>query len=213
MHTNGPVFVVDDDFQVLESVKCLLAAANLSVRCFQSAKTFLAQLEPEQIGCLVTDLSMPEMDGFQLQQQLIAVNSMLSVVVVTGRADVGSAVRLMRGGAVTLLEKPYPAEQLLEAVMDSLALSEQRAAMYMEKNEARRLLERLDEEEHDVMRLAVEGIPNKAISQRLAMSARTIDRRRQSAFNKLGIQSPAGYTRLLGLAANFEIPDRTKPPA
>lgn len=211
MLKNGPVFVVDDDAQVLDSVKCLLSAAKLTVHCFSNAKEFLDQLNPEQVGCLVTDLSMPGIDGFQLQEQLNAINSMLSIVVVTGRADVGSAVRLMRGGAVTLLEKPYPSEQLLEAVIDSLALSEQRAGLQLQRKEAFRLLERLDEEEHSVMRLAVEGVPNKAISQRLFMSPRTIDRRRQSAFNKLGIQSPAGYARLVGLATNFQVTDPNRP--
>ena len=200
MNSECPVFVVDDELQVLDSVKCLLTAARYKVLCFPDAKSFLDQIQPEQTGCLITDLSMPEIDGFELQERLNAMKSMLSVIVVTGRADVGGTVRLMRNGALTLLEKPYSAEKLLEAVADSLAVSEQRAAMHRQQTEARRLLSLLDQEEHEVMELAAEGIPNKAISHRLTMSARTIDRRRQSAFTKLGIQSPAGYTRLVGLA-------------
>lgn len=204
MSDTRPVFVVDDDVQVLDSVESLLNCAGHTVRCFASARDFLDQLRPEQTGCLVTDLSMPEIDGFQLQQQLIAMNSMLAVIVVTGRADVGTAVQLMRNGAVTLLEKPYPVEQLLEAVKDSLTLSVQRAEMHRQRTEARRLLGLLDDDERDVIALAAEGMPNKAIAQRLTLSPRTVDRRRQSTFTKLGIASPAGYTRLLSQAGESD---------
>lgn len=200
MSDASPVFVVDDELQVLDSVHCLLKCARHSVHCFTNAKDFLDQLRPEQTGCLVTDLSMPEMDGVELQQHLRAMNSMLSVIIVTGRADVGTAVRLMRNGAITLLEKPYPAEQLLEAVKDSLVLSLQRAQHHRQRTEAQRLLSLLDDDEREVIALAAEGIPNKAIAHRLTLSPRTVDRRRHSTFNKLGIASPAGYTRLLSQA-------------
>ena len=200
MHETLPVFVVDDDVQVLDSVRCLLSCARHDVHCFVSAKDFLEQLQPEQTGCLVTDLSMPDMDGLELQQQLRSMNSMLSVVIVTGRADVGTAVHLMRNGAVTLLEKPYPAEQLLEAVNDSLNLSVDRAERHRQRTEARRLLSLLDDDEREVVALAADGLPNKAIAQRLSLSPRTVDRRRQSAFSKLGIASPAGFARLISQA-------------
>lgn len=194
------VFVVDDDPQVLDSVQWLLKCAQHSVHCFSSAKDFLDQLEPAQTGCLITDLSMPEIDGFQLQQRLRDMNSMLSVIIVTGRADVGAAVRLMRNGAVALLEKPYPSEQLLEAVNDCLQLSLKRAERHRQRSIARRLLALLDDDEREVINLVAEGMPNKMIAQRLTLSPRTVDRRRKSAFSKLQIVSPAGYARLLSQA-------------
>ncbi len=127
---------------------------------------------------------------------------MLSIIIVTGRADVGGAVRLMKNGAITLLEKPYPAEVLLKEVQHSLALSQKRAERKRLRDEARRLLALLDDDEREVLTLAADGLPNKAISHRLALSARTVDRRRQSAMVKLKISSPAGYTRLLALASD-----------
>ncbi len=190
MQTQLPVYVVDDDLQVLDSVKCLLRVANHDVHCFSNAKAFLGQLHADQTGCLITDLSMPEMDGFELQESLRSMQSMLSIIVVTGRADVSGAVRLMRNGAVTLLEKPYAPEQLLHAVSQSLALSERKADSHRQRSSARHLISLLDGEERDVISLAAEGYPNKAIAKRLAMSSRTVDRRKQAALTKLNLASP-----------------------
>lgn len=200
-----PVFVVDDEQCVLDSVRCLLQTAKHEVHCYASANDFLKHISPDQVGCLITDLGMPEIDGFQLQERLMAMRSLLSVIIVTGRADVGAAVRLMKNGAVTLLEKPYPPEDLLNEVNHSLDLSQRRAERRRQRETARRQLEQLDDDERDVMRLAAEGLPNKAISHRLELSARTVDRRRQSAQTKLGINSPSGFTRLLSQATDLDI--------
>lgn len=203
--TPRPVFVVDDEQQVLDSVRCLLLTDKHDVHCYQSAKSFLREITPDQVGCLITDLGMPEIDGFELQERLMAMRSVLSVIIVTGRADVGAAVRLMKNGAITLLEKPYPPEDLLKEVKHSLDLSQHRAERKRLRDAARRQLQLLDDDERDVMNLAAEGLPNKAISHRLELSARTVDRRRQSAQNKLDINSPSGFTRLLA-QADEEIP-------
>lgn len=200
-----PVFVVDDEQDVLDSVRCLLQTDKHDVRCYGNAKAFLKEITPDQVGCLITDLSMPEINGIELQERLMAMRSVLSVIIVTGRADVNSAVRMMKNGAITLLEKPYPPEDLLKEVKHSLHLSQRRAERKALRDWARRQLNLLDDDEREVMMLAAEGLPNKAISHRLALSARTVDRRRQSAQNKLGINSPAGFTKLLA-QANEEIP-------
>lgn len=197
MKAPRPVFVVDDEKQVLDSVRCLLLTDKHDVHCYQNAKDFLNEITPDQVGCLITDLGMPEIDGFELQERLMAMRSLLSVIIVTGKADVHSAVRLMKNGAITLLEKPYPPEDLLDEVQHSLEVSQRRGEIRRLRDTARRLLQLLVDEERQVMKLAAEGLPNKAIAQRLTMSARTVDRRRQSAQNKLGINSPSGFTKLL----------------
>lgn len=200
MKAPRPVFVVDDEKQVLDSVRCLLLTERHDVRCYQNARDFLNEITPEQVGCLITDLGMPEIDGFELQERLMAMKSLLSVIIVTGKADVNSTVRLMKNGALTLLEKPYPPEDLLEEVQRSLEISQRRAEIRRLRDEARRLLRLLDDDERAVMKLAAEGLPNKAIAQRLVLSARTVDRRRQSAQNKLGINNTSGFTKLLAEA-------------
>ncbi len=88
-----PVFVVDDEQDVLDSVRCLLQTDKHDVRCYPNAKAFLKEITPDQVGCLITDLSMPEINGFELQERLMAMRSVLSVIIVTGRADVGGTVR------------------------------------------------------------------------------------------------------------------------
>ncbi len=199
---------------MLDSVRCLLQTDKHDVHCYPTAKEFLSEITPDQVGCLITDLGMPEIDGFELQERLMAMRSVLSVIIVTGRADVGAAVRLMKNGAVTLLEKPYPPEDLLKEVKHSLDLSQRRAERKRQREAARKQLQLLDDDEREVMILAAEGLPNKAIAHRLALSPRTVDRRRQSAQHKLDINSPSGFTRLLSQASE-EVPgldDETKLP-
>ncbi|MCC6510038.1 MAG: response regulator transcription factor [Pirellulaceae bacterium] len=219
MTVSRPVFVVDDEQPVLDSLRCLLQCDKHEVHCFSTAKAFLSTITPDQVGCLITDLGMPEIDGFELQERLMDMHSMLSIIIVTGRADVSATVRLMKNGAVTLLEKPYPPEVLLKEVQHSLDLSQWRAERHRQRRMARSQLKLLDDDERAVLALAADGLPNKAISHRLALSARTVDRRRQSALTKLGISSPAGFTRLLSQASDEAlgqdtpwIDDLPKPP-
>ena len=123
MNEVNTVYVVDDDDAVLLSAKAVLGQHGYRVECFSSADQFLSQVSLDQPGCVVTDLQMPGMDGVELQQQLRERGSPFSAVIVTGVADVATAVKLMERGAVTLLEKPYDHLALLQAVEQGLAAS------------------------------------------------------------------------------------------
>src|SRR5262249_18725869 len=107
MTVDNVVYVVDDDIVVLTSVDALLSQYDYQVHCFATAARFLEHADLNSAACLITDVQMPEIDGAQLLHRLKMANSPISVVVVSGVADVPTAVALMEGGAVTLLEKPY----------------------------------------------------------------------------------------------------------
>src|SRR5262245_45380092 len=113
MTETSHVYAVDDDEAVLASVKAVLSLYGHRVACYSSAEEFLEEASLEDPGCVVTDLQMPEVSGVELQRRLLAAHSPLAVVVVTGVADVPTAVTMMERGAVTLLEKPYDHAALL----------------------------------------------------------------------------------------------------
>lgn len=194
------IYVVDDDEAVLLSVNALLSQHGYIVRCYLSAAEFLADASLDNCGCLVTDVQMPDINGMELQRRLLSADSPLSVVVVTGVADVPMAVELMKSGAVTLLEKPYDHNDLLEAVRNGLAASREHwETIHRQRGVAERLAT-LTDEEREVMNLMVAGKPNKAIARGLKLGMRTIDRRRQSVLKKMGVDTVPELALLLGSA-------------
>lgn len=187
------IYVVDDDRAVLSSVHAVLARTGRRVHCLASAEEFFAAAELQRAGCVVTDVQMPGIGGVELQNRLLAAHSPLAVVVVTGVANVPIAVAMMERGAVTLLEKPYAAADLLSAVERGLAVSAER---WREQSVARRLAQ-LTAEERNVLAQLLAGQPNKAIAHTVSMSMRTVDRRRQAVLEKMGVHSVAELAVLL----------------
>ncbi|MBC8036231.1 MAG: response regulator, partial [Rhizobiales bacterium] len=101
-------FIVDDDPGVRDSLRVLLEVAGFNVRCFGSAKQFLDG-DDARYGCLITDICMPDMNGLELQEEIIRRQMNLAVIVMTGHGDVPLAVRAIKAGAVDFLEKPFDA--------------------------------------------------------------------------------------------------------
>src|SRR5665213_2023672 len=120
MADNAVVHLVDDDEDVRRSLAFLLGTAGLAVRVYESALTLLDRLGTPQLGCIVSDVRMPGMDGIQLLQQLKEKNIILPVIIMTGHADVALAVEAMKAGAVDFIEKPFSDEVLLAAIHAAL---------------------------------------------------------------------------------------------
>lgn len=192
------IYVVDDDEAVLLSVQAMLNQHGYTCRCYLSADEFLRDAPREQPGCVITDLQMPEISGVELQQRLVADRSPLTVVVVTGVADVPTTVALMERGAVTLLEKPYNHDDLVHAVERGLELSRSR---WLENQNRQSVVDRLatlSDDERRVMECMLTGQPNKAVAHRLELSMRTVDRRRQAVLEKMGVRTAPELALLLG---------------
>ena len=200
------VFVVDDDLQVREGLCALLQAKQYRTEAFGSAAEFLVSFEPSRPGCLVTDLRMDGMSGMELQQRLKELGVLLPVVVVTGHADVMTAVRVMELGALTLIQKPFGQTKLLEAVERALELNAANLERRHRWQSVQQRLASLSNDERDVMQLMVEGEPNKSISGRLCISMRTCDRRRRSVLDKMQVDSVPRLAALLAEFANAEPP-------
>jgi FixJ family two-component response regulator len=194
------IYVVDDDEAVLLSVQAMLNQHGYLCRCYLTAEEFLRDAPRDQPGCVITDLQMPEISGVELQQRLLSDESPLSVVVVTGVADVPTTVALMERGAITLLEKPYNHDDLVHAVERGLEASRTR---WLEKQSRQSVVDRLatlSEDERRVMECMLTGQPNKAVAHRLELSMRTVDRRRQAVLEKMGVRTAPELALLLGSA-------------
>lgn len=191
------VYVVDDDEAVLLSVQALLGQRGFETHGFLSAERFLAEAPIDQPGCVVSDVQMPGINGVELQRRLLEGRSPLSVVVVTGAADVRTAVTLMENGAVTLLEKPYDQAGLLRAIERGLAASDQRWRQQQDEQAIIVRLAQLSEGERAVMQAMLSDEPNKAIAHKLDLGMRTIDRRRRAVLEKMGVSSVIELSRVL----------------
>ena len=197
MKSESCIYVVDDDMAVLQSVKAVLSELNCEVFCYQSADQFLTEATTERPGCLITDLQMPGMSGLELHQRLVHAKSPLSVVVVTGVADVPTTVTVMRSGAVTLLEKPYEPTELLRATKEALAMSQERWQKQLSDRTVLHRMSQLTDDERQIMDAMLASKTNKAISQQLDISMRTVDRRRSAILEIMDVKSVAGLAASL----------------
>ena len=190
------IYVVDDDRSTREAMQILLATAGYSVKTFASAAAFLSSYRPAEKGCLVTDVRMPGMNGFELLAQLAAAGHSLPAIVITGQGDIAMAVQAMRAGAVDFIEKPIDSSALLACVNRALRQAASPAERSAWRQAAALRLAGLTKREREVMDLVVAGFANKDISGRLAINQRTVETHRAAIMKKLGASSLSELVRL-----------------
>ena len=201
---SATVFIVDDDVSFLRAVARLLRAAGFQVVTHNSAAEFLAELQPDTQGCVITDLRMPDMDGMALQEALAKAGSPLPLVFLTGHGNIPASVEAMRGGAEDFLTKSAPKEDLLAAVNRALVRNQQNQARQARLRALRQPFESLTEREREVLRHVVQGQLNKQIAADLGIHQRTVKLHRTAITTKLGVHSVAELTRLVEAAGVFE---------
>jgi two-component system, LuxR family, response regulator FixJ len=197
MASEPVVFVVDDDERACKSVCALVRSLGLRADAFSSAEEFLKRYVPGSPGCLVTDVRMTGMSGLDLQDRLAEQGIRLPVIVLTAYPRTRTTVRAMKAGAVTLLEKPYDEDELWDAIRNALAQEDAGRAEAERRREIKERAACLTPAEQTVMKLIVQGKPNKNIAKELNMSIRTIESRRHEVFTKMGVNSVAELVRLV----------------
>ncbi len=115
------VYVLDDDVSVREGVASLIRSVGLKVRTFASTQEFLASLQKERPSCLVLDIQLPDINGFELQQELATKDIQIPIIFLTGHGDIPMSVRAIKAGALEFLTKPFDDEYLLEAIRNAIA--------------------------------------------------------------------------------------------
>ena len=188
---SGTVFIVDDDPLIRASLEASLTALGLQTEKFASAEQFLVYAGPHQVGCLLVDVRMPGMDGLQLQEELSRRNVPVSVIVMTGHADVDLAVRAMRNGALDILEKPFKRDKLLSKVSAALAVAKGKSEKIREAETVKGKMLALSLRERQVVDLLAAGKSNKEIAKSLGLSPRTVEVHRANAMEKLEVNSLA----------------------
>jgi FixJ family two-component response regulator len=202
------VYIVDDDEAMRHSLSWLMKTVGLNCEAYEAAQQFLEQYEPKGPGCLILDVRMPKTTGLALLDLMRERNLGLPVIVVSGHADVYTAVRAMKAGAIDFLEKPFSQQQLLELVHKALAQDAQRRYQQAECEECLALLESLTERERAVMEKLVSGGLNKTIAADLGLSQKTVEAYRARLMEKLGAKSPADVVRIYLAASQLRTKTR-----
>jgi len=195
-HTPGTVHIVDDDEAVRDSLRWLLEANGYRVRAYESAETFLAEHDPTQLGVLIADVRMPGMSGLELQEQLVARDSILPIVFITGHGDVPMAVSTMKKGAVDFLEKPFDEQELRDIVARMLVDAKTRADAAQEQRARSAVFSRLTAREQQVLERIVAGRLNKQVADDLGISIKTVEAHRANIMEKLEVSSVADLIKV-----------------
>jgi two-component system, LuxR family, response regulator FixJ len=197
------IYVVDDDEAVRDSLSLLLETRGLTVRSFASAREFLAAAPTLRPGVLISDIRMPEMDGFELQTRLAERGLSFPLIVITGHGDVPLAVQAMKAGALDFIEKPFAAETMIQAVAAALERLAEPTDEDPLMTAASARLALLTPREREVLDGLLAGLPNKSIAYDLAISPRTVEIHRARVMDKMGARSLSELVRL-SLAAGMQ---------
>ena len=197
----GTVFLIDDDPGVRDSLALLLSLKGLSTQLFASAESFLETYQPDQAGCVLTDLRMPGMTGLELQAALRERRLDLPVVVLTAHGDVATARAALKNGAFDFLEKPIDDAMLLDVLHNALRVDRERRAAATARSSSDRRMERLTEREREILSLLAAGHQNRDIATQLGISPRTVEVHKARIMEKLACRSLADLIRM-NLAAD-----------
>jgi len=192
------VFVVDDDVSVRESLELLIRTAGWQPETFASAKEFLARPRVPTPSCLVLYVSLPDLNGLDLQMRIAADRSDMPIIFITGYGDVPMTVRAMKAGAVEFLTKPFGDDVLLSAIR--IAIDRSRIALDREAGtrELRDCYASLTRREREVMALVVSGLVNKQVGGELGISEITVKAHRGQVMRKMKADSLADLVEMAG---------------
>ena len=192
----GRVFVVDDEPTVLAALERMLRASGYEVITFVSPSDFLAAAPHDGVGCVLLDLSMPDMSGLDVQDTMRRDGIAMPIIFLSAHGDVPSATRAMREGAIDFLVKPIAEAELLGAIRRALETASAQERRRVSRSEVEARLARLTPRERQVCDLVIKGLLNKQIGSELGMSEKTVKVHRGQVMRKLEVHSVAALVRL-----------------
>ena len=190
------VFVVDDDISVRESLELLIQNEGWQPKTFESAQEFLDYHRALIPSCLVLDLSLPGLNGLELQKRVSVERAEIPIIFITGHGDIPKTVEAMKGGAVEFLTKPFNDEVLLTAIRRALERSRLALAHKIELQELRDRYASLTPREGQVMALVVSGLLNKQVGGELGISEKTVKAHRGQVMQKMKANSVADLVKM-----------------
>jgi FixJ family two-component response regulator len=207
LHATPIVFVVDDDPSVREALESLIIQAGWKPEVFVSAQEFLERPRVLVPSCLVLDVTLPGLNGLELQSLIAGDRIDMPIIFITGHADVPMTVKAMKAGAVEFLTKPVPEDILINAIDGAIA----RSRLTLEKGSDLQALRgryaKLTPRERDVMSLVVRGLLNKQVAAELGVAEITVKAHRGQVMRKM---NAASFADLVSMAAGLGLAAPTK---
>ena len=195
-HVTPIVFIVDDDISVRESLELLIRSAGWNPQTFATASEFLARPRIFAPSCLILDVTLPDLNGLEVQRRLTDRQREMPIVFITGHGDIPMSVRAMKAGAVEFLTKPFGSEVLLAAVGSALESSRAALADEAEVDALRVRFASLSPREQEVMALVVSGLLNKQVGGDLGISEITVKAHRGRVMRKMKADSLADLVKM-----------------
>jgi FixJ family two-component response regulator len=196
------VFVVDDDISVRESLELLIRHEGLEVETFTSAQEFIARPRAFVPSCLVLDISLPGLNGLELQKRVAVERPDMPIIFITGHGNIPMTVQAMKAGAVEFLTKPFGDDALLSAIRSAVDRSKILIGRETELRALKARYARLTPREREVMARIVAGVPNKLVGDELGISEITVKAHRGSMMRKMEAKSLA---ELVNMAARLRL--------
>jgi FixJ family two-component response regulator len=196
------VFVVDDDISVRESLEVLIRHEGFEVETFTSALEFLTRPRPTIPSCLILDISLPGLNGLELQKRVAVERPDMPIIFITGHGNIPMTVQAMKAGAVEFLTKPFSDDVLLSAIHNAVDRSKVVIGRETELRMLKTRYARLTRRERDVMARVAAGVPNKLIGDELEISEITVKAHRGHMMRKMEAKSLA---ELVNMAARLRL--------
>lgn len=182
-----PVYLIDDDDSVRRSLRFMLESYGLKITDFDSAEAFFTAVDLTLPGCALVDVRMPGLSGSQLHLELVAKNSPLAVIYLTGHGDVPMAVEVLKLGAVDFFQKPADGAKLAEAVLKAL----EHAKTHYQDNQYLETYQALTPREREILNLIAQGLKNQEIADSLCIAMRTVEIHRANLMKGMQVGSLA----------------------
>ncbi len=192
-----PVYVVDDDESVRDSLQFMLQEHGFHVTTFASGKAFLDGVNPLKPGCVILDSRMPELRGQQVHQRLNEANSPLAIIYLTGHGDVPMAVDALQAGAIHFFQKPVKGDELAAAITQG----QQQSASKLDLLAAKTAFESLTTREKEILKLLIAGKRNIRIADELCIAQRTVEVHRANLMKKFSASTVAELAYVYGQLA------------
>jgi two-component system response regulator FixJ len=190
------VYVIDDDIGVRKSLQYLLESVSLQVSVYDSGEQFFGDFDPLRPSCLVLDLRMPSMSGIDVLERLRAESHEIPAIMISGDADVPSAINVMKLGAIDLLQKPFEPLALLQSVRAAIGKSIRMHERRLEREKWNKLLAQLTRREREMLTLIVSGRSNRQIAVDMKIAFKTVVSHRAHLMAKTHATNAADLARM-----------------
>jgi len=205
---------VDDDPMVRDALSLIISRESIPVSAFSNGHDFLAACSGESVGCLILDVSMPDMSGIEVQHAMLDLKIWLPIIFLTGCGDISTSVKAIQAGAMNFLTKPVNTDELLASVRLAISESIKISSKNYFNADCDSRIKRLTPRELDVMRLVIQGIQNKVIAQKLGISHRTVEIHKSKIVQKMNVINLlhlAQIARAAGFESNLVMLDELTP--